>query len=367
MHRCPVSHRHYLLLLLPALILLAVGCGTTRSYTATEQLVMSDAVDRSIGQLDFRPLSGSKVYLDTSYLRHVKGEGFVNAEYVTSALRQQIVAAGCLIQDANTEAEIIIEARIGTLGQDDHRVTFGVPETNALASAAALIPGVPAIPRTGELAFARREAREAAVKVAAFAYDRETRVPIWQSGVDSSVATATDTWVMGIGPFQGGSARGQTKLAGSEIKFGSKSATGSTEKFFERPPVDYTAEMRFQGGDPVLDDDGMARDMLGVSPEEIAKLLERYSAEAQLAAASTAAGEGEAKDASAASPEGDETPMKSSDATTKVVASKKAGESVAQADAKPKKDAEPEAKVAEVENGTEVASAVDSESKKNLK
>lgn len=85
---------------------LTTGCGTTRQYTATEQLVMSDAVDRSIGRIDFRPLSGRRVYLDTSYLRHVKGEGFVNAEYVTSALRQQIVAAGCLIQDANSDAEI---------------------------------------------------------------------------------------------------------------------------------------------------------------------------------------------------------------------------------------------------------------------
>ena len=114
MHSRFVSHRCYLLPLLPTLMLLVVGCGTTRSYTATEQLVMSDAVDRSIAQLDFRPLSGSKVYLDTSYLRHVKGEGFVNAEYVTSALRQQIVAAGCLIQDANTEAEIVIEVVEGS-------------------------------------------------------------------------------------------------------------------------------------------------------------------------------------------------------------------------------------------------------------
>ena len=72
---------------------------------------MSDAVDRNIQRIDFRPLSGEKVYLDTSYLRHVKGTGFVNAEYVTSALRQQIVAAGCLIQDSAQEADIIIEGQ----------------------------------------------------------------------------------------------------------------------------------------------------------------------------------------------------------------------------------------------------------------
>lgn len=246
------------------------GCGTTREYNATSQLVMSDAVDRSISSIDFRPLSGRKVYLDTSYLRHVKGEGFVNAEYVTSALRQQIVAAGCYIQDAATEADIVIEARIGTLGADDHRVTYGVPENNGLASTVSLIPGAPNMPTIPEIAVARRESREAAAKIACFAYDRNTRAPLWQSGVDSKVATARDTWVLGIGPFQAGTIREQTKLAGSRLRFGEKSATGSPAKFFDRPPVDYTAETRFQQGWPIFQDGGFGTDMIGVPESEIA-------------------------------------------------------------------------------------------------
>jgi hypothetical protein len=207
--------------------------------------------------------------LDTSYLRHVKGEGFVNSEYVTSALRQQIVAAGCLIQDANPDADVVIEARIGTLGADDHRVTFGVPENNVLASTVSLIPGSPSIPTIPEIAFARRESREAAAKIAAFAYDRETRRPLWQSGVESSLATAKDTWVFGVGPFQGGTIREQMKLAGSEIGFGAKSATGSPARFFDRPPVSYTAEVRFQQGWPLFDDGGLSADMIGVPETEV--------------------------------------------------------------------------------------------------
>lgn len=247
------------------------GCGTTREYNATHQLVMSDAVDRSIGNLDFRPLSGRKVYLDTSYLRHVKGQGFVNSEYVTSALRQQIVAAGCYIQDAANESDIIIEARIGTLGLDDHRVTYGVPENNGLANTVSLIPGAPNLPNIPEIAVARREAREAAAKIACFAYDRTTRAPIWQSGVNNAVATARDTWVMGVGPFQAGTIREQTTLAGSQLRFGEKSATGSPAKFFDRPPVDYTAETRFQSGWPVFNHGGFGPDMIGVPEEEIAE------------------------------------------------------------------------------------------------
>lgn len=250
----------------------SIGCGTTREYNATQQLVMSDAVDRSVSSMDFRPLTGRKVYLDTSYMRQVKSESFVNAEYVTSALRQQIVGAGCLIQDASSDADIIIEARIGTLGADDHRVTFGVPENNSLATAAALIPGAPAISTIPEIAFARREAREAAAKVAAFAYDRETRAPIWQSGVNASRATAKDTWVMGVGPFQAGTIRKKTKLAGSSIRFGGEHGPDHAP-YNNRPRVDYTAETKFQKGWPLIGRDGLAAYELGLSkvgelPEE---------------------------------------------------------------------------------------------------
>ena len=68
---------------------------------------------------------------------------------------------------------------------------------------------------------------------------------------------------MGIGPFQGGTIRDQTKLAGSQLKFGPRSATGSDAEFYERVPVDYNAEMRFDRGHPVFDHGGFGDDMLG--------------------------------------------------------------------------------------------------------
>ena len=257
-------------LALAMLILSAIsGCGTTREQDATSQLVMSDAVDRSVQDIDFRPLSNQKVYLDNSYLRHIKGTGFVNSEYVTSALRQQIVAAGCLIQDSPQDADIVIEARLGVLGADGHRVTLGIPENNALSSAISLIPSAPKLPAIPEIALARREAKEASAKVVAFAYHRETRRPIWQSGVKYSQATAKDTWILGVGPFQGGSIREQTKLAGSQLKIGPRTPTGSPAEYFDRPPVDYTAETRFRDGWPLLEHGGLSPDMLEIDEKSI--------------------------------------------------------------------------------------------------
>jgi hypothetical protein len=255
-------------LLLGMMLCFFSGCGTTQERQATEQLLLSDAVDRSVSTIDFRPLSGEKVYLDTSYLRSAKVATIVNADYVTSALRQQIMAAGCYLQDSAKEAEIIIEARLGTLGYDDHRVTLGVPENNAINSTVSLLPSTPSVPQIPEIAFARRDAREGAAKVAAFAYDRETREAIWQSGISQSRSTARDTWVLGVGPFQGGSIREETRLAGTKlVRFGRRS-TGSPPTQFSRPPVDYTAETRFDDGWPILDSENGGMLGSGLLPGE---------------------------------------------------------------------------------------------------
>src|SRR5215471_20738167 len=72
---------------------LVMGCGTTRmtdtQRTATEQLLISNAVDQTVSQLDFRILAGKSVYLDPQYLDNVADRG-----YLVSSLRQQLLACG---------------------------------------------------------------------------------------------------------------------------------------------------------------------------------------------------------------------------------------------------------------------------------
>lgn len=232
-------------------IFLSAGCGTTRTQEASEQLTLSAAVDNSIAAIDFRPMTGQKVYFDDTYIKAVKSPTFVNAEYVISSLRQQIMASGCLLQDKADTADIIIEARIGTLGADDHRVTYGIPENNVLGVAATFMSPVPTrAPTMPEIAVARRDAREGAAKVAAFAYHRETRQPLWQSGISKSIATSQNTWVMGIGPFQGGTIRDSSQLARKEAKSGAGYVRNGRD-INNRPPVNYSNEMRFDSGWPL--------------------------------------------------------------------------------------------------------------------
>ena len=84
------------LVFLASICLAAAGCGTTKwsdtPRTATEQLLISTAVDRAIDGMNFKPLAGKDIYLDTTFL-----EGIVDKNYVISSLRQHMLAQGCIL------------------------------------------------------------------------------------------------------------------------------------------------------------------------------------------------------------------------------------------------------------------------------
>ncbi len=197
---------------------LASGCGKTLMTKGTEQLLASDAIDESIAKLNFSPLAHQKVYLDTDYIKPIKeGIGFVNSDYIISALRQQLVAAHCLLQDKREDAEYIVEARVGAMGTNQHEIVYGIPANNALSTVASVMPNAPPVPSIPEISIARRGDQSATAKVAVFAYHRETREPVWQSGSAVSHSHAKDLWLFGAGPLQTGTIYPETRLAGSRM------------------------------------------------------------------------------------------------------------------------------------------------------
>jgi hypothetical protein len=170
------------LLLVFAFVVVIAGCGTTQQRTGTEQLLLSDAVDRSVDQLDFGVLAGRKLFLDTTYIRSVKGVAFVNSDYIISTLRHKLTTSGCLLQDSKDKADYVLEARIGALGTDSLEVTYGLPASNALSQAATLVTSAPAMPTIPEISVGKRNSNLSTSKVVAYAYHRETGTPVWQSG-----------------------------------------------------------------------------------------------------------------------------------------------------------------------------------------
>jgi len=196
-----------------ALLVYAAGCGTTRSTdtsrTATEQLLISDSIDRTVQQINLRALAGQSVYLDETYLT-----GIVDRAYLSSTLRQHMLASGCILASSRDKAEYIVEARAGAVGTNHHELLFGIPAVN-LPSVVGLTIGVPtSIP---EVPIVKRTDRRGVTKLAVYAYHRESGAPIWQSGIAVDRSTAKDTWVLGAGPFQRGTIHQGYEFAGSKI------------------------------------------------------------------------------------------------------------------------------------------------------
>ncbi len=198
---------------LAALSALVSGCGTTKwsdsPRTATEQLLISDAVDRAISEIDFSALADRSVYLDTRYIITA-----LDQNYVISTLRQHMLASGCVIKDKADDADYVVEVRTGSLGTNRQDLLFGVPATN-LPTAGLLPMGSASIP---EIALMKRTNQQGVCKLAVFAYDRMSGRPVWQSGNRKIASRAKDTWVLGTGPFQRGTIYDGTAFAGEKLR-----------------------------------------------------------------------------------------------------------------------------------------------------
>jgi len=194
------------------------GCGNSLQIEGTQQLLASDAIDKSVAKIDFSPLTHQKVYFDAQYIKTVKGIGFVNADYIISAIRQQLVAHGCMMVEDKKDARFVVEARVGALGGNQHDIIYGVPENNALSTAATVLPNAPPIPTIPELSLARRSHMSASAKVAVYAYEKESGESVWQSGTSVADSNARNTWLFGAGPFQKGSIYEGTTLAGEKLR-----------------------------------------------------------------------------------------------------------------------------------------------------
>lgn len=171
---------------------------------------MSDAIDRAVGQVNFRALAGQTVFLKDEALGSV-----VDRQYLTSSLRQHLLASGCVLRQSQEEADFIVEARAGVVGTDNHDLLFGIPamQVPQFLPLQGVVPS--AIP---EVPFAKRQEQRGLAKIGVFAYHRETGMPVWQSGMAMSESTAQNFWVAGAGPFQKGTIYSGTNFAGAELK-----------------------------------------------------------------------------------------------------------------------------------------------------
>ncbi len=200
-------------ILMMTVLLACVGCGTTKytdtQRTATEQLLISDAMDRAVNQVDFRSLAGKSVFVDSEALGKI-----TDREYLIATLKQAMRAEGCLVQDDKEKSDYIIEVRAGAIGTDRNDLLYGIPAVTVpqvplvTGSVPSTIPEIPLVKKTQQRAIAR---------IAISGYNRKTRAPIWQSGEKFAESESKHTWIFGAGPFERGSIYEGTNFAGDQI------------------------------------------------------------------------------------------------------------------------------------------------------
>lgn len=228
-----------------------VGCGSTRwsdsKRTATEQLLVSDAIERAVMRIDMTPLRGRSVYLVATALN-----GVDDGAYLAAAVRHQILASGCALSEKRDQAEVVVEARAGAIGTDRNELLFGLPATSvSVAGNGTSLP---------EMAIAKRTNQRAVAKLNIVAYDRESGVALWQSGLANVDSRTRDRWLLGTGPFQDGDINDEMEFAGERLHH-RKATDGSVAVDLREPrvfagpqsgrSVDATADARPQDLPPV--------------------------------------------------------------------------------------------------------------------
>jgi hypothetical protein len=175
-------------------VILLVGCTTARqsntARTAREQLLISNAVDQALSKIDFAAFQGSKVFVDDKYLE-CSDKG-----YVVGSIRHRLMVNGATIVGKPEEADVAMEMRSGSVGTDNADSYVGIPQI--------VLPGMLTLP---EVKLITRSRQTALAKIGLVAYDTKTHELLGSGGVSSSEADDSNLFVLGIGPFQSGSAR----------------------------------------------------------------------------------------------------------------------------------------------------------------
>ncbi|MFH5802959.1 DUF6655 family protein [Alienimonas sp. DA493] len=178
------------------LLLTATGCATTRSSdtarTGMEQLLVSDAIDRSISKIDLRPLAGKSVFVDPQYL------DCVDKGYLVSSIRHRVMTSGARLAAKPEEADVIAEIRSGGVGTDRQQSYVGTPNIS--------LPGIAPV-EIPEVKVWNRDRQIATAKIGLALYDAKTREPLGPGGMSLARSDDSNSYLLGIGPWQNGSVK----------------------------------------------------------------------------------------------------------------------------------------------------------------
>lgn len=110
-----------------AVCFMVSGCAdpriTNTGRNAVEQYLLTNAVDRTVSQMDFRMLSGEKIRIDYSNLTPQ-----TEKNYLQAILEARVAAAGAIIALKAEEAKYVLRPVCAALATEDSKIMFGTPQ-----------------------------------------------------------------------------------------------------------------------------------------------------------------------------------------------------------------------------------------------
>lgn len=107
------------------------GCAHERlvepTTTASEQLLVSTAIDHVVTQLKPTVPPGSTAFVDSQYVDTTPADEVVYAKYAVAAVRDQLLRQGVRLVDDRSKADVVIEPRSGAQSIDHDTFLIGIP------------------------------------------------------------------------------------------------------------------------------------------------------------------------------------------------------------------------------------------------
>lgn len=116
-------------------IVLPIGLGgctakrviTTTEHTPVEQLLLTEAIDRTIDKLSWPDLRGKVVFIDVGTSEAPLAEPQEKTVYVRQALAAQLAQRGAILVPQVGEADYVALALLGALGTEQQDQFLGLP------------------------------------------------------------------------------------------------------------------------------------------------------------------------------------------------------------------------------------------------
>lgn len=173
----------------------AGGCTTVAvtepPETATEQLLITTAIDNAVSKMNVAIPAGTRIFVDTSYFDGIgRDQKVLFPKYAMSAVREKLLQSGALLAEDRQSADMIVELRTGGQSVDHNSLFVGIPSIS--------VPLPPTFypVTTPELSFFKRDRQTGVAKLAIVAYRQDNGAYAASSGSSFGSSNHTETTIL---------------------------------------------------------------------------------------------------------------------------------------------------------------------------